>query len=808
MSSETSLHSGLSRRGFLKTAAVVAGAGAAAAAGAGAALSPQSAKAAATSTEYHATVPHLVHCAGGCTLDCTVRDGKWVSVQPVKLYDERNRKMCLRAIGEISNTYSEDRVKYPMRRMEGAERGESKFERISWDEAVQTIADEFKKAQAAYGNDAVFIKKTIEASNSHGFNFIPAYIGAQTEALSGIDRNIANGMIPAFMEGHGLAKDSVWAWDKAKTILNIAHNHTETAIPWYESVALAQEAGCKFIDIDPRFSPTASKADQWISVIPGQDPALFLGVLHAMVFNGWYDADFARTYTSMSYLVNAETGEELGEVEEWKNSLSGKTMNKHINLVWDQATQTAVVYNTEGADAALEGTFDVDGVKAVTEFTLLKEQIAQYTPEWAAGRCGVSAEVIIGLADQYANAGPAIINWGMGGADKFTNGDILGHTLAIMAAITGNYGKRGAGIGSYPGGGGKNSGITATFGAWAATNAQGVSAHPVPFFDMPQKDNNVHAVMFFGDVPFLQRGNANQTAAWLKSLDFVAVAEIYMSTVCAYADIVIPSTSRFECSEDWKALRTLFGNVLLQQKAIEPLWEAKDDLEIERMILAHWDCDQYLPKTYEELGRKMLAGISANAEGCTWEYLTTHNGVFHMPSATDPCVTGPLTPVVGTHTGRPELYYEDLLSYGQAFPQFEEPSEAYASNPLIEKYPLTFIMGKTRFRNHSYLSNTPWFHQMYDEPFMMNPEDAVARGLADGETVRVYNDRGEFTAKLQFDESIRPGSVYMAEERFLQYSPGGLMQNVTNSLPIARSYTGVHGAQVPYNDNLVQVERA
>ncbi|MBR2789346.1 MAG: molybdopterin-dependent oxidoreductase, partial [Eggerthellaceae bacterium] len=801
-----SLHQGITRRGFLKTAAV---AGAAAAAVSGVALASTGTKAAAESTEFHATVPHLVHCGGGCTLDCTVRDGHLVNITPLKAYDERLRKMCLRAVGEISNTYSKDRVMYPMKRAEGAERGESKFERISWDEAIDYFTGEIKKVQDKYGKGSVFLKKTIEASNSQGFSYIPAYIGCQTEALSGIDRNIANGMIPAFMEPHGLAKDSVWAWNQTKTLINIAHNQAETAIPWYESVALAQEAGCKFIVIDPRFSPTAGKADQWISVVPGQDPALFLGVLNAMVFNGWYDEAHCKQWTSMPDLVNVETGELLGEMEPFMHPIAGKEVQARIPMMWDTVSGMAVPYNTEGAQPALEGTFDVDGVKAKTQFTLLKQQIAEYTPGWAAAKCGVSGDVIEGLADQYANHGPSVINWGMGGADKFTNGDILGHTLAIMAAITGNYGKRGAGIGAYPGGGSKNGGMKAAgLGAWPMTGAIGAAPHPVPFFDMPQKANDVHAAIFFGDVPFLQRGNSNQTAEWLKSLDFVGVVEIYMSTVCAYADIILPSTSRFECSEDWKALRTQFGYVALQQKAIEPLWEAKDDLEIERLILAKWGADQYLPKTYEELTKKQLAGISANAKACTWEYLTTNNGYFHIPTAVDPLVTGPLTPKLATHTGRAEVYYENLISFGQAFPRFEEPSEAYAGNPLAAKYPLTFLTGKTRFRNHSYMSNTPWFHQMYDEPLMMNPQDVAARGLKDGDTVRVFNDRGEFTAMLWADETIRPGSVYMAEERFLQYSPGGLMQSVTNSLPIARSYTGVHGAQVPFNDNLVQVEKA
>ena len=806
MSGEISPRTGITRRGFMKGAAALGAIGMAAGGMSATSSWLAPAKAVAEVDEKVCMVPHLVHCGGSCSLDCTVREGRMVSVQPHRLYDERNRKQCLRAVGEISNTYSVDRIQTPLRRV--GERGEGKFEQISWDEAIDAIATAFKSAQDAYGKDAVFIKKTIEAINSHGFNFIPTYIGCQTEALSGIDRNIANGMIPAFMQPHGLAADSVWAWTDTKTIVNIAHNQAETAIPWFESVALAREAGAKFIDIDPRFSPTASKADQWISLTPGQDPALFLGVLHAIVENEWYDAEFMAANTSMPFLVDAASGALLGDMEQWMHPMAQKEVPARVPMVWDTAANAAVVYSAAAAPA-LEGEFTVDGKKVVTQFTLLKQQIADYTPAWASAKADVDEQIIVDLADRYANAGPAVINWGMGGPDKFTNGDILGHTLAIMAAITGNYGKRGAGIGAYPGGGGMNSGIAATFAPWPTAEGFKPAPHPVPFFDMPTKENNVHAVMFFGDVPFLQRGNANETAEWLKSLDFVAVAEIYNSTVCSYADIVLPSTSRFECAEDWKALRSLFGNVLLQQKALDPMFEAKDDLEIERLILAKWGYDKYLPATYEELARHQLSkSTDKKIEGLTFEKLVEEGGVYHIPAAKDPTVTGATTPTLKTHTGRAELYYENLIEFGQAFPQFEEPSEAYAENPLAEKYPLIFLTGKTRFRNHSYMSNTPWFHQMYGEPLMLNPVDAKARGLADGDTVRVFNDRGEFTAMLQTDESIRPGSAYMAEERFLQYSPGGLMQNVTNSTCIPRSYTGTHGAQVPFNDNLVEIQKA
>ncbi len=803
MSAEKAMHAGITRRGFVKLAGIGAGAATLGATGTAMTGCATTDTTTATATEELRYTPHLFHCGGNCALECTVRDGKIVKINPRQRDDDRYRKQCIRAVGELSNTYSQDRVKTPLRRI--GERGEGKFEQITWDEAISAIAEGFKASQEKYGKDSVFIKKTIEALNSAGFNYMPTFLGCQTEALSGIDRNTANGVVPAMMNTQGLAANSIWEWVDAKTIINLAHNTAEAMMSWNTIFADAQEAGAKIITIDPRFSATAGKSDQWISVIPGQDLALFLGMLNAILENKWYDEEFCTLYTSMPHLIDAETGEMLGEKVTWRAAAYSRDLERRDPLVWDTETQSAMLYSEVAETAALEGEFEVDGRKVVTQMTLLKQQIAKYTPAWAAQQAGVEEQVIIDLADRYANNGNAIINYGMGGPDKFTNADILGHTLAVLTAITGNFGRSGTGLGAYAIGGGSIAGALAS---WPIPQGFGVAAHPVRFFDMPTTENNVHAAMFFGDVPFLQRGDANQTAAWLKSLDFIAVAEIYLSTVCDYADIVIPSTSRFECAEPWKTLRASTGYLHLQQQVVEPLFEAKDDLEIERLILAHWGYDQYLPKTYEELARYILEHNGGNLAGITFEDLVKANGMVRIPGTEDQTKAGIHTPVVPTHTGKAELYYEDLLSEGLAFPQFEEPSEAYAANPLKEKYPFIFIQGKSRFRMHSYLSSSPWFQQMFEPTLMLNPIDAKEQGFSTGDEVRVCNDRGEFVTTITVDESIRPGVAFMYEEQFSRFYKSGLLQNVTNSAVGPRGYAQLHGAQVPWNDTLIAIEKA
>ena len=124
-------------------------------------------------------------------------------------------------------------------------------------------------------------------------------------------------------------------------------------------------------------------------------------------------------------------------------------------------------------------------------------------------------------------------------------------------------------------------------------------------YEMPYAENNVHAALTFGDAFTLEAASANDMMEWVKKLDFFAIVDIYHSSAVDYADIVLPACTKFECEENVKQLRASYGHVMLANGMIKPLFESKSDLQIERLLAAKWGLDDLLPKSYEELAKRM-----------------------------------------------------------------------------------------------------------------------------------------------------------------------------------------------------------
>ena len=465
MSEATHPTGGLTRRGFLKTtgaaAAGLACAGAVGAAIGGGMLAP--AKATAQGEERTAHLCHQFHCLTGCNLKCTIRDERITLIEPSDIVaDKKHSTICLRGIGELSHIYAQDRLKVPLKRV--GERGAGEFEQISWDEAIKTIADNLKEAQQKYGEGSVFIRKSTEAGIE--FDFITQLLHADSGGNWGLDRGQANGLGPAFGPWSYLSNRSHWEFKDAATIIELSHNPLESAMVWSRPLMDAKEAGTYIVTIDPRFTGTAAKSDEWLPVRPGTDAALIQGMLKAVVDNEWYDEAFVLAHTSCPYLVDRDTGKSYRSAEVMApNPAVVSAEPVGAPMVWDTVTGAPVLYDSANAIPALEGEWTVDGKHLVTEFTLIKEWLDTLTLEWAAETSGIDQQTIVNLADRYANNGPAIIDIGLGGADKYTNADVLGHSTAMLVALTGQYGKKGAGYGSYCGLGANDP--SATFNYWA-----------------------------------------------------------------------------------------------------------------------------------------------------------------------------------------------------------------------------------------------------------------------------------------------------------------------------------------------------
>ena len=798
MEEEKGTRRAFGRRSFLKLGA----AGTALAAAGGLAstsgwLAPASAVA--KSEERTAFTYHNEHCLCNCMLQCTVRDGRLVMVQPRPNDDRRFRNVCLKGMSEIQHIYGEARIQSPMRRV--GERGSGEFEVISWDEAFKTIAEKFRNTIDTYGSQALWIQYSTEAQQRFA-PLLASILGAQAGGLNGYDMGQGNGQGQAFGWSGMFALNTIWEWKQANVVILANCNLLETGMMWSRAFLDAQAAGTKMIVLDPRFSATAGKADQWVGLRAGTDPAFFLGMVKYLIDNDLCDCEHMLAHTSFPFLVNAATGEVLGEMRDAVDEETGELKQVKVPYVWDAATGAAVKHDA-AAKAALEGSFTIDGVKYITEFDLLKRQTSEYTLEWAEGITGVPADTIAQVAREYAK-GPSIICNGVGGIDKFGNSDVAGHCYALIASLTGNYGKRGTGCGIYH----YHTVLSeAKLGGWKLPESMNPTPSKKGFYDVVNTDD-VHAAMFFGDIPTQKAANWNNTLRWLDSLDFVCLADIYHSSVVDYVDMVLPVCSKFECADSVGGVKNANGYILENQKVLDPLFDSKSDFYIEKGIAEAMGFGDLYPENGEEYARAVLATDDPQCAGITLEALEQNNGACKLVLDWDDTVGPEVGMTYKTPSTKQEPYYENMLAWGQAFPQWEQPGEAYAGNPLREKYPLQFNQARSRFRVHSAYSGAKWIQQLFEPHIELNPVDAAARGLVDGDAVEVFNDRGSFRTKLRLNNAVQPESAFMAESTYRQYLDGTLMQSVSNDQVNPRGYDQTFGPMIPFNDTLIEIRKA
>jgi anaerobic selenocysteine-containing dehydrogenase len=777
---------GLSRRTFIK--AGLAGA----AFGAYGALPPVSkwlrqSDAAADPKEKVAYTYHPPNCGGRCSFKCTVRDGKLVKIEANEWPDKRHNLICLRGLAELERVYSPDRIKTPLKRV--GERGEGKFVPISWDEALTTIANKLKELKDKHGGKSIYLKAS--SGVEHPMFMLAQMLGAQFTNHAGIDIGLSGGLHQVTGVGlFGPMNNEVTDWVNSKTIILLGNNFLETSMTDAQFFYDAKEAGAKIIAIDPSYSTTVTRCDQWISLRPGTDAALIMALINQVFVNKWYHEDYLRKNSTAPFLIRADD-KKLFQV-------GGKYQ------VWDKNSGSFQPYDTPVIQPELEGEFSADGVKLQTVFAALRDHTKNNTPAWAAKITEVPEQVIKDLAKQYATGGPAVFAWGWGGPDKWYHADSLGRAGGILAALTGNIGRVGGGVGScnhhLPG-------YFAPFKGWPLPK-QFVPAKPeMPATDFPQKPNSVRAVIIQGNSLNQWLANANQTLAWIKKLDLVVVAEIFHNDSVNYADIVLPTCTNFEMEYDSYNLQIRRNHIMTMQKVIDPLFESKTDFQIEKELAAKLGLVQHLPKTPEDLNRARLKDPHPLLKGITVETLKANRCIQRLNAPWEP-FRGNMNQVYATPTKKIEIYSEKLLPFDAGFPSYQEPQEASPHNPLFKKYPLQFSQAHTRYRAHSSFSNARWILQIIKEPRVeMNPRDAEKRGLKNGDLVEVFNDRGKFQARYQASPEMRPGSIRLSEGWWSKYFAAGNLQNVTNNANNPRGYPLSHGPVIPFNDTLVEVKK-
>lgn len=788
----------LTRRGFLKAAGAAAAVTTAAggAASYGTWLKPSKALAQGTGGKTAYTF-HQWHCGGNCSLKCTVRDGRMVQVEPNNWPGEKKfNTICLKGISEVQHIYGDTRIQTPLKRV--GERGSGQFVSISWDEAFDECAKQIKAVQDKYGEQAMLFDTCLEPRT--GFAFIADFLKGQIqdEDIEGVDVGIGNGMDPAlgrYDNQEMLATCSVADWVHSNTILMLGTNLPESGLVYNRWFFDAKEAGAKMWTIDPHYTTAACKSDEWMPIQPGTDAALLLGMISLVIENKWYDEDFMLNYTSFPFLIDKATGllERDTQTKDAPEEGSGAT---NPFKVWDDGVKNY----TDSSHPQLE--FEND--KYITVFSQLKKNAAAYTLDWTAKKTHLDPDKITQMTDEFANNQPSVLAMGWGGPDKWYNADVVGHAAVTLAGLCGITDKQGGGLGGY-----NQWQVTygCEFGEWPEPDDWGTADGTEGNFERRDDDAGVHGYVALGDSLLMHYADTNKTREWVNKLDFVLAVDIYHTFTCDWADIVLPASSKFELNEDIGSVKTARDYVELQQKVIDPLFESKPDYEIEYGLAKAMGCADALPKTRRELDEVMLDSDDPALAGITVDSLIANNGLQRL-NVPEEWATSYQDHDFTTPSGRMELYYDWLADDGQQLPAYEDPNEAYEGNPLMEKYPLQLTQARSKFFIHDQFVDAKWIQQFYVATLELNPKDAEDRGLKNDDIVRAYNDRGEFKCKVRLNNAIRPGSSRIYEGQWAKYMEEGPVQNLTNDNRNKRSIWLNAAPVAPFNDTLVQVEKA
>jgi molybdopterin-containing oxidoreductase family molybdopterin binding subunit len=747
-----------------------------------------------------------------------VREGKVVKTSLADVPDQCYKRACLRGLSHVQVLYSPLRNKYPLKR--AGERGSGEWEQISWDQAVEEISGKLNEVREAYGP-----RGNAAMSNGGNVAVLSGTFGAQrfknAMEMQSIGNCVDFGCMPGLTRVYGAGGSygkSAESSDLENAELFVLWGMNLTVTNWdrWQHMMRAIDKGAKLVVIDPNYTPIASKADLFVPIRPASDAALLMAMINLMITEKRYDEDFVLKATVAPFLVRDDTGKfvrrsDLGipPDEGPVNPTTGQPTTIDPYVVWDEATRQPLPLE-EAAKPALKGAYTANGIKAQTAFDLLAKRASEFSLEYAAEQTEVPVETIRDLVAMETD-GRTVANLLGFGTNGYDNSPYMGHAFATMVVLAGQIGKPGTN---------------------ACYNQEPAPINTFnPLYLFPDMKNIATPSITLLDLPeLMEKGTATingseQTApktlwishinpynnflnpqTWrekvLPGLEMVVVVDRIMSDSAYYmADYVLPAAHYFEQTDVRHALVSA-PYAVYAEKAVEPAFEAKSDLEIFRAFAKPLGIEQYFDKPDEELLAECLT-----YEGCPtieqlkservyrftepgWQpysieadNITTASKRFEFYSEAPIGQTGAPLP--------PELFEDNCL------PTFKLPLEAWPDVEGADEYPFPLISERDRVMLHSQFSDSSWLLEIDPEPTVrMNPLDAEPRGLKTGDYVRLYNDRGYGVVKLIVSEGQHPGSLTWPKGWQQRSYKDGNLHNLTllayNPVTVNHSYTDCH----------------
>lgn len=747
------------------------------------------------------------NCTGACGWLATVVNDTIVDLKPAADYpcEEYNPRGCLRGMSMTHLIYGPDRVKTPLIRT--GERGGGQWKEATWDEALDHIAGRMVRIRDEFGPESMLLFNQVV-----GTGYVQKGAQVRMAALLGMSFATAydfNGDISMGFT-HTMGIDCVEcetkSWGHAKTAILWSSNVFQTRIPdaQFLTRVAKQRNNCQIVVIDPRCSQTAKGADLWLPIQPGTDAALALAMCRVVLDDGLLDEPFLRKYTDLGTWVREDNGQRL------RASDLGLGGNAEF-VVWNEIGEDWAVLPMdsldlgEGLRPALRGrsTVEIEGVPVAvrTVFELIEEELRrdEYTLEAASRATHIPASTIRQLARDYALNRPSSIVIGMG-LNHRLHGDLTIRSVLLLSALVGAHGKAGESVSIYSG----QHHFRLDVSPWWFPGGKRPNAVPMHYFTMGRPTATMNPKIKFPKngfkALFVSHGNPLVTEfsdlikKAIDDLELFVVVDFSMTPTCEYADVVLPAPTFWEKVE-------LVGTschpyLQMQQEVLTPRYDSRTELWMVRELVRRVDPSLLPHFEFDELDaiRMMLEGGGKEVAGITVEQLQkgpvrlkVHDPEvgcdeqFHedrlFPPRAYPFPEGAQREFL--KTGRMEFFKEEEVfqKLGESLPTYKPAFEHLPDEDRA--YPLSIVTPHSKWRVHSTHCNNPLLLNVNRKPVVeINPRDAAARGIADGDPVEIFNRNGAYRVWALVTETIKPGVLCVDHGWWDRYLGAGKYHSV------------------------------
>jgi anaerobic selenocysteine-containing dehydrogenase len=608
--------------------------------------------------------------------------------------------LCAKGLAARDLVYNPERIGYPLKRV--GKRGEGKWERISWDEALSTTAEKLLEYKEKYGPLGIAFLQGTRRGWSRVYSRLANAFGVVNHGAAGW----AQCLWPRLADNKstfGANYMETADFENTRCILIWGTNPPATWPVIGANIMDARQRGAAIIVVDPYLCETAAKADIWLQVRPGTDIALALSMMHIIIKDNLYDKDFVQNWTVGFEELKKHVE---GCTPEWADGITGvpaELIRKAARLY--AGTKPACVQRC----VALEEVHDsVQACRAVS-------MLAAIT-----GNIGIPG------------GNNLVSNRGVRSQDthEFIKADLIGPELEVLRR----------GFDEFPL-------LCSKFS-------------PTPCAHMPTLWNTiasgepypVKAALIFGSNALISHTNINRVREAFDQLEFIVVSDLFMTPTAAMADIVLPSASWLERDNVISSFQASPTYTFVQQKVIT-YKEARSDVEIICQLAEKLGLGQYFWKDAEELYDYLLEPVGLTLDGfkkqkriyAPIEYRQYEKTGFNTPS------------------GKVELYSSIQEKYNcDPIPTYTEPFESPVSTPqLAREYPLILTTGgRVPVFRHSENRQNPLLREICPRSeFRINPATASEYGIENGDRVVIETRVGATAGYALLTEGIDIGVV-------------------------------------------------